>query len=150
MMRKSTEFPLWLDRKETKEKLKGKQVLMYCTGGVRCERASALLKFKMEKDPEIKELGIKGVFQLQGGIDKYFKEFPEGGFWSGRSYTFDKRFAHAPPKIDGELHSKKVDDVDVKGKCEACSQPWDKYRGKRRCPTCGVPSLICKDCFMKE
>ena len=150
MMRKSTEFPLWLDRKETKEKLKGKQVLMYCTGGVRCERASALLKFKMEKDPEIKELGIKGVFQLQGGIDKYFKEFPEGGFWSGKNYTFDKRFAHAPPKLDGDLHAKKIEDNEVKGKCEACYQPWDKYRGKRRCPTCGVPSLICKDCFMKD
>lgn len=35
MMRKSTEFPMWLDRKETKEMLRGKQVLMYCTGGVR-------------------------------------------------------------------------------------------------------------------
>jgi hypothetical protein len=35
MMRKSTEFPLWLDKKETKEMLRGKQVLMYCTGGVR-------------------------------------------------------------------------------------------------------------------
>jgi len=35
MMRKSTEFPLWLDKKETKELLRGKQVLMYCTGGVR-------------------------------------------------------------------------------------------------------------------
>lgn len=150
MMRKSTEFPLWLDRKETKEKLKGKQVLMYCTGGVRCERASALLKFKMEKDPEIKELGIKGVFQLQGGIDKYFKEFPQGGFWSGKNYTFDKRFAHAPPKLDGDLHAKKIEDNEMKGKCEACNQPWDKYRGKRRCPTCGVPSLICKDCFMKD
>ena len=38
LMRKSTEFPVWLDKKETKEKLKGKQVLMYCTGGIRCER----------------------------------------------------------------------------------------------------------------
>lgn len=38
MMRKSTEFPVWLDKPETKEKLKGKQVLMYCTGGIRCER----------------------------------------------------------------------------------------------------------------
>lgn len=35
-MRKSTEFPIWLDKPETKKKLKGKQVLMYCTGGVRC------------------------------------------------------------------------------------------------------------------
>jgi predicted sulfurtransferase len=47
-MRKSMEFPVWLDKEETKQELKGKNVLMYCTGGVRCERASALLKYKME------------------------------------------------------------------------------------------------------
>jgi predicted sulfurtransferase len=60
----------------------------------------------METDPEMKELGIQGVFQLQGGIDKYFKEFPEGGYWKGKNCVFDKRFAHAPPKVDGELHGK--------------------------------------------
>ena len=43
-MRKSTDFPGWLRKPETQDKLKGKQVLMYCTGGVRCERASALLQ----------------------------------------------------------------------------------------------------------
>lgn len=32
-------------------------------------------------------------------------------------------------------------------KCEACQKPWDRFGGKRRCPTCGVPSLICKECF---
>lgn len=36
------------------------------------------------------------------------------------------------------------------GKCEACHKPWDMYRGKRRCPTCGVPSLICRDCFLAD
>lgn len=36
------------------------------------------------------------------------------------------------------------------GKCEACGKPWDMYRGKRRCPTCGVPSLICRDCFQAD
>ena len=84
MMRKSTEFPVWLDKPETKEMLRGKQVLMYCkyyqfpsacekkkllknfvqiigTGGVRCERASALLRTKMEKEEDTKALGIKGV-----------------------------------------------------------------------------------------
>lgn len=35
-------------------------------------------------------------------------------------------------------------------KCEACKKPWDRFRGKRRCPTCGVPSLICKECFDKK
>lgn len=153
-MRKSTEFPVWLDKETTKEKLRGKQVLMYCTGGIRCERASALLKYKMDKDPDIKDLDIKGVYQLQGGIDKYFKEFPDGGFWSGKNYTFDKRFAHAPPKIDVQLHSqdKIVNEqkADIKANCEACGRKWDKFRGKRRCPSCGVPSLICKDCMEKH
>jgi predicted sulfurtransferase len=145
-MRKSTEFPLWLDKQTTKEKLKGKQVLMYCTGGVRCERASALLKYKMETDPSIKDLGIQGVYQLQGGIDKYFKQFPNGGHWAGKNYTFDKRFAHAPPKAKKEQGG----DETVMGKCEACHKPWDMYRGKRRCPTCGVPSLICRECFQAD
>jgi predicted sulfurtransferase len=74
---------VWLDSEETRQKIKGKQVLMYCTGGIRCERASALLKFKIETDPTMAELGIQGVYQLQGGIDKYFKAFPDGGYWKG-------------------------------------------------------------------
>ena len=122
----------------------------------------------METDPDIQKLGIQGVYQLQGGIDKYFKEFPDGGYWQGKNYVFDKRFAHAPPQVDGQLYGqqqqqqqkKKTDkttnvanvtDKDsVMGKCEACRKPWDMYRGKRRCPTCGVPSLICKDCFVAD
>ena len=145
-MRKSTEFPIWLDKPETRETLKGKQVLMYCTGGVRCERASALLKYKMDHDPDIKKLGITGVYQLQGGIDKYFKEFPDGGYWEGKNFTFDKRFSHAPAMLEGT----DITDAVVMGKCEACKKPWDKYKGKRRCPTCGVPSLICKDCMIAD
>jgi hypothetical protein len=141
--------------------------LHYYLGGIRCERASALLKYKMETDPEIKELGIQGVYQLQGGIDKYFKEFPDGGYWQGKNYVFDKRFAHAPPKVDGQLYgqdkttSSSSHDANEKhppppqpdqvmGKCEACRKPWDMYRGKRRCPTCGVPSLICRECFVAD
>ncbi len=87
-MRKSTEFPVWLDRPETKKMLEGKQVLMYCTGGIRCERASALLRTKIENEEDTKKLGIKGVYQLQGGIDKYFRDFPEGGWWRGKNYVF--------------------------------------------------------------
>jgi predicted sulfurtransferase len=43
-MRKSTDFMGWLEKEETKKELEGKEVLMYCTGGVRCERASVLVK----------------------------------------------------------------------------------------------------------
>jgi predicted sulfurtransferase len=185
-MRKSTEFPVWLDKVSTRDELRGKQVLMYCTGGIRCERASALLKYKMETDETVKDLGITGVFQLQGGIDKYFKEFPDGGYWQGKNYVFDKRFAHTPgvsATISTEKGNNNDDDDDdgdtreaatattatvassaerdstkvktkttdvIMGQCEACHKPWDMYRGKRRCPTCGVPSLICKDCWMAD
>lgn len=121
------------------------QVLMYCTGGIRCERATALLKYKMEKDPTVQSLGIKGVYQLQGGIDKYFKEFPDGGYWKGKNYVFDKRFAHHPPaKEGGAAPAEQTAPLSV---CESCQAPWDRFRGKRRCPTCGVPSLICKACW---
>lgn len=113
----------------------------------------------MATDPATQDLNIQGVYQLQGGIDKYFKEFPDGGYWKGKNYTFDKRCAHAPPAIEAaatanhdETAPAESNDNDngVMGKCEACNKAWDKYRGKRRCPTCGVPSLICHDCFKKD
>jgi rhodanese-related sulfurtransferase len=44
-MRKSTEFPVWLDKPETKEMMRGKQVMMYCTGGIRCERGKSTSSF---------------------------------------------------------------------------------------------------------
>jgi rhodanese-related sulfurtransferase len=85
-MRKSTDFPAWIEKEETKEQLKGKNVLMYCTGGVRCERASGLLKSICGDE-------VAGVYQLQGGIEKYLQKFPEGGYWQGKNFVFDKREA---------------------------------------------------------
>ena len=137
-MRKSTEFPVWLNKPETKAKLQGKQVLMYCTGGVRCERAGALLKQQLATEAD--NLGVSGVFQLQGGIHKYLDERPDGGYWIGKNYVFDKRFAH------GAADKEEQESVECLSSCEGCRKPWDKFRGKRRCPTCGVPSLICKTC----
>ncbi len=49
--------------------------------------------------------------------------------------------------IDDDL--KVEEQNEILGKCEACHKPWDRYRGKRRCPTCGVPLLVCKDCNNK-
>lgn len=106
----------------------------------RCERASALLKQKIDEEEDTKELGIKGVYQLQGGIDKYFKQFPAGGLWRGKNYVFDKRFAHAPPAVEAVKRTKQAgpfdasitayDDIpanaadEIMGKCEACYKPW--------------------------
>eukprot|EP00497_Spongosphaera_streptacantha_P003064 TRINITY_DN3704_c0_g2_i1.p1 TRINITY_DN3704_c0_g2~~TRINITY_DN3704_c0_g2_i1.p1 ORF type:complete len:267 (-),score=58.34 TRINITY_DN3704_c0_g2_i1:27-827(-) len=131
-IRISTEFPAWLEKEETKEKLKGKQVMFYCTGGVRCERATALLKNTYEEGT------VQEVFQLQGGIHKYLDHFEDGGHWVGKNYVFDKRFAHGPKKP-------KPNEA-IFGKCACCSKPWDRYRGKKKCSACGVPLLVCSAC----
>ena len=169
-MRKSTDFPDWIRRDETKAQLQGKNVLMYCTGGVRCERASALLK-KEYGD------GVNGVYQLQGGVEKYMQEFPDGGFWVGKNFVFDKREAFSvahkegvggvlkppAPSNDGGSEGKKkkkrkradVEDQgqseaepqeEVLGRCVVCSMPWDRYIGKKKCVMCGVPVLLCEKC----
>jgi UPF0176 protein len=65
---------------EELEELKGKKVLMYCTGGIRCEKASALFRSR----------GFKEVFQLHGGIMNYQKEFGND-HWLGECFVFDQR-----------------------------------------------------------
>eukprot|EP00611_Tribonema_gayanum_P027665 TRINITY_DN690_c0_g2_i3.p1 TRINITY_DN690_c0_g2~~TRINITY_DN690_c0_g2_i3.p1 ORF type:complete len:429 (-),score=124.25 TRINITY_DN690_c0_g2_i3:505-1791(-) len=141
-MRKSTDFPGWLDSEETKKKLQGKNVMMYCTGGVRCERATALLR-QLDVD-------VKDVYQLKGGIHRYLEEFRDGGFWAGKNYVFDKRFAHGavePKQPEGESQGEENGGrPGVLGKCASCDCPWDMYRGKRKCAACGVPLLVCRDC----
>ena len=80
----------------------------------------------METEEDTKQLGIKGVYQLQGGIDKYFKQYPEGVLWKGKNYVFDKRFSHAPPAVEAvDQAIKKLgeDVVDV-------SKPENKVKGQ--------------------
>jgi predicted sulfurtransferase len=79
---------------------KDKEVLMYCTGGIRCERGSAYLKSKNV---------AKKVYQIEGGIHRYAEKFPDG-FFRGKNYVFDGRIAV------------KVND-DILGSCELCSTP---------------------------
>jgi predicted sulfurtransferase len=87
-MRNSNGFPYWLALPETREKLNGKRVMMYCTGGIRCERATALLNEVTATDPSFKTLG---VYECRGGIERYLKTFPSGGVWKGKNYVFDRR-----------------------------------------------------------
>ena len=71
------ELPQYLDRLES---LKNKTVLMYCTGGIRCEKASALFRSK----------GFHNVFQLHGGIAAYQEQFGNE-HWQGECFVFDQR-----------------------------------------------------------
>ncbi|MDQ2658976.1 MAG: rhodanese-related sulfurtransferase [Verrucomicrobiota bacterium] len=71
------DLPAYVDRLEP---LKQKKVLMYCTGGIRCEKASALLRSR----------GFENVFQLHGGIVTYQEQFGNE-HWQGECFVFDQR-----------------------------------------------------------
>ena len=148
-MRKSTDFTSWLAEPETRQKLEGKTVLMFCTGGIRCERASAYLNSRMGSD-------LKGVYQLKGGVERYLQSFPDGGFWRGKNFVFDKREAIGPGNFNGyglssaAVGKGKDDDGKLLSwgtECAGCRRPWDRYVGKRKCYTCGVPVLVCDACM---
>jgi UPF0176 protein len=64
------------------DELQGKTVVSFCTGGIRCEKAA----------PFLQSLGAKNVFQLQGGILRYFEEVGRDHY-SGDCFVFDERMA---------------------------------------------------------
>ena len=70
------------------EEYKDKQIVMYCTGGIRCEKASAVMM----------KAGFTNVKQLEGGVLDYFKE-TGGAYWEGDCFVFDERVA-----LDKELN----------------------------------------------
>lgn len=146
-VRNSHEIPRWLNAPETQAKLAGKRVLMYCTGGIRCERASALLSelsscpsgacpAQSSKDA-IALAGPKEIVMVRGGVERYLRTFPDGGYWAGANYLFDRRFEQRTNKEEAPL-----------GACALCGVPCDLYRGKVVCAVkaCGVPVLVCQPC----
>jgi UPF0176 protein len=60
---------------------KKKKIVTYCTGGIRCEKGSLLLK----------KAGFENVYQLDGGILDYLAQFPDGRHFEGRCFVFDER-----------------------------------------------------------
>ncbi len=87
---------------DTLQQLKGKKVLTYCTGGIKCEKASAYLL----------ELGIEDVYQLHGGIIKYGIE-AGGEDFEGQCYVFDDRVAVEVNTVNPSILSR----------CHHCQQP---------------------------
>jgi len=93
------------------EDLKGhkedKNLLMYCTGGIRCEKASAYYKHK----------GFKNVFQLEGGIINYVRQVDESGIenkFKGMNFVFDHRRAERISE-------------DIISNCHQCGEPCDQH-----------------------
>ena len=76
-----SEFPAWARAKFTD---KSQKIAMFCTGGIRCEKASSFLKHE----------GFENVYHLKGGILKYLEEVkPEQSLWQGGCFVFDERVA---------------------------------------------------------
>jgi len=140
-VRHSFEFPRWFNDPETKEKLKGKKVMMYCTGGIRCERATALLD-QIEKVSE-EDFSTQGIYHCRGGIERYMRTFPKGGFWKGKNYLFDRRLEQVP-----EEKTERALEKDIESWCSVCKQPWALYRGAKTCAVqeCKIPVIVCDDC----
>lgn len=118
------QFPEYVD--QNKDMLKDKQVLMVCTGGVRCERATAYVKQK----------GIaKEVYQLEGGIHRYIEQFPEGHF-RGANYVFDARVIQ---RVNGDILST----------CDICTTTPTDYYNNCKNARCNAQFLTCPDCLEK-
>ena len=115
------EFPAWVEKH--RDEFDGRKVAMFCTGGIRCEKATAY----------VKSLGFEDVFHLKGGILKYLEEVPaEESLWQGECFVFDERVSvsHGLTEGDAEL-------------CRACRHPLTpedrlspNYAAGVSCPHC--------------
>jgi UPF0176 protein len=121
------EFPEWI--RKNLSQYKDKKIITYCTGGIRCEKLTALLL----------EEGFKDVAQLDGGIVTYGKD-PEvrGKLFDGLCYVFDERIA---VPINQEEHV-------VVGRCYHCQAPTEKYINCAYDP-CHRQHLVCPECEEK-
>ena len=112
------EFPKYLKRLD-----KNQKIAMFCTGGIRCEKASVYLDKK----------GFKNVYQLKGGIINYLKKVNKNkSFWNGECYVFDNR-----------ISLKHGLDTGTYVMCSGCRKPVSfkdkksiKYEEGVSCPNC--------------
>jgi UPF0176 protein len=107
---------------------KDKNIIMYCTGGIRCEKASAYMLHQ----------GFKNVFHLEGGIINYANKIKEAGLESkfkGKNFVFDERL--------GEKITE-----DIIAKCHQCGKPADTHTNCKN-DGCHLLFIQCSDCAEK-
>ncbi len=115
------EFPAWLESNLGEDR--EQPVAMFCTGGIRCEKSTALLK----------EMGYKKVYHLKGGILNYLEQVPaEKSLWQGDCFVFDNRVS-----VDHDLSEGCYE------LCPACRMPLSEddrkspqYEENVSCPKC--------------
>ena len=108
--------------------LKDKTVITYCTGGIRCEVLTVLMK----------EEGFKDVYQIDGGIVKYGEKYGDEGLWEGSLYVFDDRIT--------TKFSDKATDI---GNCEYCGKKTSTYTNCENVE-CNKRVLVCDDCLYSK
>ena len=118
-----TEFPEFVAKNNFP---KEKKMLIFCTGGIRCEKGIL----------ELQSQGYKNVFQLEGGILKYIEEYPEDQF-EGECFVFDRRVA-----LDQKLKPTSKFEL-----CPHCGQPGNITI---TCIRCDVSSTVCQECHEFE
>ncbi|HSP87084.1 MAG TPA: rhodanese-related sulfurtransferase [Ignavibacteriaceae bacterium] len=120
-----THFREWPKVVESLKQFKDKTVITYCTGGIRCEKASAYM---------IKE-GFKDVYQLEGGIINFINKYPDT-YWLGSMFVFDDRKV-VEPNTKEELK--------YIAHCEFCGKPTSYYINCHHID-CDKIIIICHDC----
>lgn len=106
------------------DSLKDKPVVTYCTGGIRCEVLSVLMKNR----------GFQDVYQLDGGIVRYGEAYGNKGLWDGSLYVFDKR-----------MHMEFEPGAQSLGTCAECGEPTPRYVNCAE-QTCRQLFLCCESC----
>jgi len=115
------EIPAWVEANLDTEK--DQKVAMFCTGGIRCEKSTALLK----------ALGYKNVYHLEGGILNYLEKVPaDESMWQGDCFVFDNRVTVDHDLLEGRYEL-----------CPACRMPLSeedrkspKFEQNVSCPQC--------------
>jgi UPF0176 protein len=110
------------------DELKEKPVVTYCTGGIRCEILSSLMKNR----------GFQEVYQMDGGIVKYGEKYGDDGLWEGSLYVFDDR--------TGMKFSDHATDI---GECIHCDSKTSNYENCAL-KSCNDLVLICEACKQDE
>ncbi len=104
--------------------IKDKKVISYCTGGIRCEVISAMMKKR----------GFKEVYQIDGGIVKYGEKYGDDGLWEGSLRVFDNRMT-----VNFSDHAKVI------GECTHCGGKTSNFENCAY-DQCNDLVLICEDC----
>ncbi len=109
------------------DNIKDKPVVTYCTGGVRCEILSVLLKNR----------GFKEVYQIDGGIQKYGEKYGDTGLWEGKMYVFDGRITTGFSDASKDIAN-----------CVHCSNRTSRYINCANL-LCNRQVLVCEMCANK-